>query len=94
MTLTDQLKLPDNKIKANQAYYDLDRKAAKIFALSTTTLDKGENLTIENLVLKSDVVEKHKIEYSPLGKFFNKGIEKENKTRTFTSRSEEHDHQT
>ena len=35
MTLTDELKVLDNKIKANQAQYDLDRKVAKISALSS-----------------------------------------------------------
>ena len=33
MTLTDKLKILDDKIKANQAQYDLDREAAKISAL-------------------------------------------------------------
>ena len=33
MTLTDELKILDDKIKANQAQYDLDREAAKISAL-------------------------------------------------------------
>ena len=32
MTVTDQLKIIDNKIKANQAQFDLDRLAAKISA--------------------------------------------------------------
>ena len=32
MTVTDQLGIIDNKIKANQAQYDLDRLAAKISA--------------------------------------------------------------
>ena len=30
MTLTDELKSLDNKIRANQAHYDLGRQAAKI----------------------------------------------------------------
>ena len=30
MTLTEQLKIIDNKIKANQVQYDLDRLAAKV----------------------------------------------------------------
>ena len=34
MTVNDQLKITDNKIKANRAQYDLDRLAAKISALS------------------------------------------------------------
>ena len=33
MTATDQLEIIDNKIKANQAEYDLDRLAPKISAL-------------------------------------------------------------
>ena len=40
MTLTDELKILDNKIKANQAQYELDRKAAKISALSSKKLDQ------------------------------------------------------
>ena len=35
MTLTEQLKILDNKIKANKAQYELDREAAKISALSS-----------------------------------------------------------
>ena len=30
MTLTDELKILDDKTKANQAQYDLDREAAKV----------------------------------------------------------------
>ena len=30
MTVIDQLKILDNKIKANKTQYDLDREAAKI----------------------------------------------------------------
>ena len=33
MKLTDELKILDDKIKANQDQYDLDRKVAKISAL-------------------------------------------------------------
>ena len=42
MTLTYALKVLDDKIKANQAQYDLDRKAAKISALSSKKLEKYE----------------------------------------------------
>ena len=38
MTLTDELKILDDKIKANQAQYDLGREAAKISALSSKDL--------------------------------------------------------
>ena len=33
MKLTDEVKILDDKIKANQAQYNLDREAAKISAL-------------------------------------------------------------
>ena len=40
MTVAFQLKVIDNKIKANQAQYDLDRLAAKISAYSSGDLRK------------------------------------------------------
>ena len=49
MTLTDQLKIIDNKIKVNQAQYDLDRLAAKISAYSSGDLEKYEYLIGEDL---------------------------------------------
>ena len=50
MTLTDELKILDDKIKANQAQYDLGGEAAKISALSSKDLlEKYEYLTGENL---------------------------------------------
>ena len=33
MTLTEELKILDDKIKVNQAQYDLDREATRMFAL-------------------------------------------------------------
>ena len=42
MTSTDELKILDDKIKANQAQYNLDRETAKIFALSSEELDGYE----------------------------------------------------
>ena len=38
MTLTDEIKILDDKIKANQAEHNLDKKAAEIFALSAGEL--------------------------------------------------------
>ena len=35
MTVTDEIKILDKKIKQNEGQYDLDRKAAKISALQT-----------------------------------------------------------
>ena len=52
MTVTDQLKIIDNKIKVNQSQYDLDRLAAKISAYSSDDLRKYEYLTGEDLGYK------------------------------------------
>ena len=65
MTVTDQIKILNKKIMQNEAQYDLDRKAAKISALSG-----------EDLGLKPSTIEQTKFKYSPLGKIFNKGWDK------------------
>ena len=79
MTVTDQIKILDRKIMQNEAQYDLDRKAAKISALSSNNLDKYEYLTCEDLDLKPSTVEQARFEYSPLGKVFNRGLKEEDK---------------
>ena len=79
MTVTDQIKILDRKIKQNESQYDLDREAAKISALSSKNLDKCELLTGENLGLKPSTVEQPKFEYSPLGQIFNKGLSEDDK---------------
>ena len=48
MTLTEQVKILNDKIKANKVQYDLDREAAKISSLSSNELEKNEYLTGEN----------------------------------------------
>ena len=83
MTLTEQAKILDDKNKANKAQYELDRKAAKIFALSSGELEKYEYLTGEDLGYKPDVIQKLKFEYSPLFKVFKKGLDEIDKNRTF-----------
>ena len=77
MAVTDQIRILDRKIMKNEAQCDLDRKAAKISALSSNDLDKYEYLTGEELGLKQNTVEQAKFEYSPLGRIFNKGLDKE-----------------
>ena len=72
----------------NEAQYDLDRKAAKICALSSNNLDKYEYLTGEDLGLKPSTVEQTKFEYSPLGKIFNKGLDKDDKKEGLFKRLE------
>ena len=79
MTVTDQIKVLNRKIKQNESQYDLDREAAKISALSSNNLDKYELLNDEDLGLKPSTVEQAKFECSPLGKIFNKGLNEEHK---------------
>ena len=67
MTLTDEFKILDDKIKANQAHYDLGREAAKISALSKNLLEKYEYFTGEDLVHRPSALEKTKFDYSLLG---------------------------
>ena len=83
MTVIDQLKILDNKIKANKAQYDLDREAAKIFASSSGELEKYEYLIGEDLGYKPDAIQKAKFEYSPLEKVFNKGLDEVIKKKNF-----------
>ena len=64
MTITDQIKILDRKIMQNEAQYDLDRKAAKISALRRFGFKPG---TVEQAIFA----------YSPLGKIFNGGLNKE-----------------
>ena len=57
----------------NEAQYDLDRKAAKISALSSNNLDKYEYLTGGDLGLNPSTIEQARFEYSQLGKILIKG---------------------
>ena len=79
MTLTEQVNILDDKMKANKAQYDLDREAANVSALSSGELENYEYLTSEDLGYKQDVIQKAKFEYSPLGKVFNKGLDESDK---------------
>ena len=74
MTVTDQIKIIDKKIKANQAQYDLDRLTAKISALSSGELRNYEYLTGEDLGYRPSVLEQAKLDYSPLDKVFDKRL--------------------
>ena len=51
--------------------------------MSSNYLDKYEYLTGEDLGLKPSTVQQAKFEYSPLGKVFNKGLDKEDKKGLF-----------
>ena len=76
MTRKEQTKILNDKIKANNAQYVVDRSNAEISAFSEGDLDKHEFLTRKNLNLKPNALEKAKFELSPLGKVFNLGLDK------------------
>ena len=88
MTVTDQIKILNRKIKQHEAQYDLDREAAEISVLSSNDLDKYEYLTGEDLGLKPSIFDQAKFEYSPLGKIFNKGLSEEDKKEGILKRLE------
>ena len=90
MTVKDQLKILDNKIRQNKADYNLYRKNAKISALSSGKLDKYEYLTGEDLGYRPDPVQKAKFEYSPLSQVFNKGVGSSEKKRRFVKKTKKY----
>ena len=69
-TLTDEINILDDKIKANQAQYELDREVAKIYSFSSDELEKYKYLTDEDLWYKPGVVEKAKFDIFSIGKSF------------------------
>ena len=86
MTVSDQIKTLNRKIMQHGAQYDLDRKAAKISALSSNNLDKYEYLTGEDLGLRPSTAEQAKFEYSLLGNVFTKGLKEEDKKESLFKR--------
>ena len=60
IAVIDQIKILDRQIMQIEAQYDLDRKAAKISALTSNNLDKCEYLTGAGLGLKPSTVEQAK----------------------------------
>ena len=79
MTVKDQLKVLDRKIRQNKDDYDLYRQNAEIFALSSGDLNKYEYLINKDLGYKPDPLQKAKFEFSPLGQVFYKGLDSSEK---------------
>ena len=69
MTINDQIR--DEKLQ-----HDINKEAAKIFALSSKTFHKYEYLTGEDILPSNQqqIIEQAKFTYSPLGKAFEKQI--------------------
>ena len=86
MTRKEQNKILDDKIKANNAQYNLDRMNAEISAYSSGDLPKYEYLTKKDLGYKPDAFEQTKFEYSPLGKVFTDGLDKFDKNEGLLKR--------
>ena len=95
MTLTDKLKIFDDKIKAKQSQYGLGREAAKISALySKDLLEKYEYLTGEDLGHRPSVLEKTKFEYSPLDAVLANNIKKKTNTNKVNIKKKQDKHLT
>ena len=76
MTKSDQIKILNDKIKANNAQYNINRLNAEISAFSEGDLDKHEFLTRKDLKYEPNALDKAKFQFSPLGKAFNQGLDK------------------
>ena len=86
MTRKDQIKILNDKIKANNVQYDLDRMNAEISAYSSGELLKYESLTKKDLKYKPDAFEQAKFEYSLLGKVFTDGLDKSDRNEGLLKR--------
>ena len=86
MTLKEQNKILDDKIKGNNAQYDLNRMNAEISAYSSGDLPKYKYLTKKGLGYKPDPFEQVKFEYSPLGKVFTDGLDKSDRNEGLLKR--------
>ena len=58
MTVSEKIKIIDNKMEQNKAQYDLDTQIARILASSSGNLEKYQFLTGKNVLLEKDLLEK------------------------------------
>ena len=63
MNCKGQIKILDDKTKANERQYDLDRTNAEVSAYSSGDLPKYEYLTKKDLKYKPDAFEQSNFEY-------------------------------
>ena len=76
MTRKEQNKILDAKIESNVNQYKVDRLNAEISAFSSGDLNKYEFVKRIDLNYKPNALDKAKFEFSPLGKTFNTGLDK------------------
>ena len=86
MSRKEQVKILDDKIKANKRQYDLDRINVEISAYSSDDFPKYEYWTKKDLKYKPDAFEQAKFEYSPLGKVFTDGLDKSDRNEGLLKR--------
>ena len=71
MSISEKTKAVNNKIEKNKAPYNLDRKTAKISALSSGNVSKYEFFISKDVLPEKDLrkaAASKGFEYSPLGK--------------------------
>ena len=76
MTRKEQIKILDNKIESNINQYKINRLNAEMSAFSSGDLNKYEFLTRKDLKYKPNALDKARFEFSPLGKAFSMGLDK------------------
>ena len=76
MTRKEQNKILDAKIESNINQYKVDRMNAEISAFSSGDLNRYEFLKRIDLNHKPNALDKARFEFSPLGKTFSAGLDK------------------
>ena len=76
MTRKEKNKMLSDKIGSNNNQYKIDRLNAEISAFSSGDLNKYEFLTRKDLNYKPNALDKARFEFSPLGKTFSMGLNK------------------
>ena len=76
MTRKEQIKILDNKTESNINQYKINRLNAEISAFSSGDLNKYKFLTRKDLKYKPNALDKARFEFSPFGKAFNTGLDK------------------
>ena len=76
MTRKEQIKTLDNKIEYNINQYKINRLNAEISAFSSGDLNKYEFLTRKDFRYKPNALDKARFQFSPLGKAFSTGLNK------------------
>ena len=76
MTRKEKNKMLSDKIESNNNQYKIDRLNAEISAFSSGDLNKYEFLTRKDLNYKPNALDKARFEFSPLGKTFSMGLNK------------------